>query len=341
MVLRAAAITLVAGVCAPAFANGVISEFPAGGLVFKEAANIAIAREDLYLSLREIKVHYVYRSDATDTETHTIGFPMPMVPVNGGPDYLGGSDAAALGDMRNYMDFRVSVDGKPLEAKLHEFAWIDGKDVSAELIAAGVPLIPDFTEEGGDAPFAGVDKAVLDGLIAKGYFQTYEGSDYLDPLWDYQSVYEWEQDFAPGETEVEISYVPLNGYPGDIGGTYEGGAEYDDPKTVKVNNFWYCIDDAMVKAIQKRKAKGDTGYEVVTQGYITTSGNFWKGPIEEFTLTVDKHDTAEGMTDAALVAFCPLDAKKVSDTQFQWSTTNYEPERDISVVYYSFYNYSE
>ncbi len=339
MFARVAALAVVAGLAAPAFANGVISEFPAGGLVFKEAANIAIAREDLYLSIREVKVHYVYRSDATETETHTIGFPMPVVPVSGGPDFLGGSDAGMLGDMRNYMDFKVSVNGKPLEAKLHEFAWIDGKDVSAELKAAGVPLIPDFSEEGSEEPFASLDRAVLDGLIKKGYFQTYEGSDYIDPAWEYQTVYEWQQDFAPGTTEVEISYVPLNGYPSGIGQTYEGGGEYDDPETVKANNFWYCIDDAIVKAIQKRKEMAS--YEVVTQGYVTVSGNFWKGPIEEFNLIVDKRDTGEGMKDADLVAFCPLEAKKISDTQFRWSTTNYEPERDISVVYYSFHDYEE
>ena len=35
---------------APALANGVITEFPGTGLIFKEAADIAIAREDLYIS---------------------------------------------------------------------------------------------------------------------------------------------------------------------------------------------------------------------------------------------------------------------------------------------------
>lgn len=333
--LRAAAFALVAGLAAPAFANGVISEFPAGGLVFKQAANIAIAREDLYLSLRQIRVHYVYRSDAPQTETHTIGFPMPRVPVNGGPDYLGGTDAGSLDDMRNYMDFAVSVNGKPLEAKLHEFAWLDGVDVSAKLAAAGIPLL--MSQEEGQPELDQVDRKVLDELVEQGFFEAYTDPDYFEPAWEYQSVYEWQQDFAPGTTEVEISYVPLNGYPGDIGQTYEGGGEYDDAKTVAANNAGYCIDDAMVKAIKRRAEKG--GYEVVTQGYVTTSGNFWKGPIEEFNLTVDKHDTGEGMTDADLVAFCPLEAKKVSDTQFRWSTTNYEPTRDISVVYYNFYQY--
>ena len=334
MFLKAAAFMLVAGVAAPALANGVISEFPAGGLVFKEAANIAIAREDLYLSIRQIKVHYVYRSDAKATETHTIGFPMPQVPLDGGPDYLGGTDAEALGDMRNYMDFQVSVNGKLLEAKLHEFAWLDGVDVSETLKAAGVPLIP--SNEEGQPDLAKLDRKVIDELVQKGIFRTYEGSEYLEPAWLYQTVYEWQQDFAPGQTEVEISYVPLNGYPGDIGQTYEGGGEYDDPAYVKERTEQYCIDDAVIRAIKKHDPKGT--YEVVTQGYVTTTGNFWKGPIEEFNLIVGKHDTGEGMKDADLVAFCPLVAKKINATQFQWTAKDFEPSRDISVVYYAFYD---
>ena len=334
MFTRATAFALVAGLSAPAFANGVISEFPAGGLVFKEAANIAIAREDLYLSIRQIKVHYVYRSDAKNTETHTIGFPMPKVPVDGGTDHLGGTDGGSLADMRNYMDFQVSVNGKPHEAKLHEFAWLDGVDVSETLKAAGIPLIMSFEE--GQSDLSAVDRKVIDGLVGQGLFRTYEDSDYLEPVWQYQTVYEWSQDFAPGTTEVEISYVPLNGYPSDIGGYYEGGREYDDPVGVQEYATRYCIDDSVIGAIKKHEAQGS--YEVVTQGYVTTTGNFWKGPIEEFNLIVDKHDTGEGMEDADLVAFCPLEARKISPTQFQWTAKDFEPAKDISVVYYNFYD---
>jgi len=337
MLVKAAAFAIVAGLAAPALANGVISEFPAGGLVFKEAANIAIAREDLYLSIRQIKVHYVYRSDAKDTETHTIGFPMPKVPLDGGPDYLGGTDAAALGDMRNYMDFKVSVNGDPLEVTLHEFAWLDGVDVSETLKAAGVPLIP--SNEEGQPDLANLDRKVIDRLVEQGLFRTYDGSDYLELAWLYQTVYEWRQDFAPGQTEVEISYVPLNGYPGEIGQSYEGGGEYDDPVYVKERKDQYCIHDSLINAIKKHRAQGS--YEVVTQGYVTTTGNFWKGPIEEFNLIVDKYDSGEGMRDADLVAFCPLEAKKIGPTQFQWTAKDFEPSNDISVVYYSLYNYEQ
>ena len=35
------------------------------------------------------------------------------------------------------------------------------------------------------------------------------------------------------------------------------------------------------------------------------------------------------------MAFCPASAKKISDTQFEWTTTNFTPERDIEVVFFT------
>jgi hypothetical protein len=337
MRIPGAAIFFCAGLAGPALGNGVITEFPAGGVVFKQAANIAIAREDLYLSVRQVRVRYEYRSDASVSETHTIGFPMPMVPLDGGPSYLGGGSIEELADPRNYMDFAVKVDGKPVDAKLHEFAHLDGKDITAELQSAG--LAPLLLAEQFDA--TQFDRQTLEGFVAKGWFaDAPENAEELWwPNWSYQAVYEWEQAFAPGETVVEISYAPLNGYPGDYGQVYEGGGEYDDPETVAAIKAEYCIDDAVLEAVQRHKAKG--GYEVVTQGYVLTTGNFWKGPIEEFNLVVDKADPAEGMKSLDLVAFCPLEARKISATRFGWHVSNFEPDRDMWVLYYRFFDYQQ
>lgn len=334
MLVRVAAFAVFLSFAAPALANGVITEFPAGGVVFKQAANIAIAREDLYLSVREVRVTYEYRSDAATTETHTIGFPMPAVPLDGGPSYLGGGSVEDLADPRNYMNFVVKVNGRRVEAKLHEFAQLDGKDITAELLAAGLP--PLMLAETFDA--TQYDRQALEALSAKGWLAGVPQSpeELWWPNWSYQAIYEWEQEFAPGETVVEISYTPLNGYPSDYGQRYEGGGEYDDPQTVAETEAEYCIDDAVLNAVKRQQAKG--GYEVVTQGYILTTGNFWKGPIEEFNLIVDKDDTREDGDDLDLVAFCPLEAKKINATQFAWHASNFEPERDMRVLYYSFYD---
>ncbi len=143
--------------------------------------------------------------------------------------------------------------------------------------------------------------------------------------------------FRARETVVEISYTPLNGYPGDIGQVYEGGGEYEDSDWATKTRAEYCIDDAVINAVKRHREKG--GYEVVTQGYILTTGNLWKGPIEEFNLVVDKADPAEGIENLDLVAFCPLEAKKISETQFAWHALNFVPDRHMRVLYYNFYDY--
>ena len=118
-VLIAAA--LAAGLGA-ARANGVMSEEPAGGLVFKKTDTIAIASEELFLSMDQVRVSYVYQSKAAATQNVTISFPMPEVEIDDSP--LGSFlfDAQQNGDLRNYMKFAVTVDGKPVAPRLREVA---------------------------------------------------------------------------------------------------------------------------------------------------------------------------------------------------------------------------
>ena len=78
------AAVLAAGLCA-ARANGVMSEEPAGGIVFRKTDTIAIASEELFLSMDQVRVNYVYQSKAPATQNVTISFPMPEVEVDDGP----------------------------------------------------------------------------------------------------------------------------------------------------------------------------------------------------------------------------------------------------------------
>ena len=307
---RILAVALIA-LATPAFANGVITEFPAEGLVFKEAADIAISREDLYISREKITVHYDYQSDAAATQTVTIGFPMPAVPINGDPD-----DPAMLPelegkDVLNYMQFSASVNGKPVETTLHQFAWLNGEDITARLAAVGIPAY--LAYEDIEATFAKIDKASIDDMLEAGVIS---------------SDYEWQQDFAPGATKVDIAYVPLAGYPSDIGDYYEA-----DP------DGRYCVDDALRGTIADYRDK-NIPYEVSTVGYITTTATYWKGPIGEFNLTIGKDSLdPENMQVGAETAFCGKAEATETDTAFTWTAKDYVAERDVRVVYYFFYDW--
>jgi hypothetical protein len=60
--------------------------------------------------------------------------------------------------------------------------------------------------------------------------------------------------------------------------------------------------------------------------YILKTGRNWKGPIGKFKLTVDKGSPAN------LVSFCADGVKKTSPTTFTVEKTNWEPDRDLSVL---------
>jgi len=316
-----------AALTAPALANGVITEFPGTGLIFKEAADIGIAREDLTVGRKEVTVHYDYQSDAAATQTVTIGFPMPPLPLNGDPDDPAMNPDLEGKDVLNYMQFSASVNGTRVETTLHQFAWHEGKDITAELVAAGIPVyLPyDQTEE----VFADLDPRLVDELDARGIITRDDDHTYVVANWLYQTVYQWQQDFAPGVTKVDIAYTPLAGYPGDIGDHYEADPEGE-----------YCVDDAVRKTIADFRDKG-VPYEVSTVGYITTTATYWKGPIGEFNLTIAKDlplDEESGQVGAE-TSFCGrAEATETADA-FTWTAKDYVPARDIKIVYYFFYDY--
>jgi len=306
-------VAAVAAIGAPiVLANGVISERPAGGLVFTKSETIGIASEDLFLSIKEVRVAYVYNSMATKVQNVTISFPMPEMPVDGGPDSevfnrLDDKDA------RNYMDFAVKVDGKPVAVQMREVAWLRGQDVTARLTAAGLPLL--YVKNGQQAlerlPQTLKDELAQEGLFIKSESDTTSYS----PEWTYQVVFEWEQSFAPGNTKVDIRYKPILGDSADYGDYFERG------EGVKR----YCIDDAFRTALQRRRAS----LEPLRLGYVLKTARFWRGPIGRFRLVVDKEKATN------LVAFCPLNAKRISETAFEWTATNFLPERDIEVVFFA------
>lgn len=320
-------------------ANGSPSEFAAGGVVFREAADIAIAREDLYVSVDLVRVSYVYRSDAKDTQNVTIAFPMPPVPVDpGGPYPLAGFNEA---DPRNYMAFAVKVDGKQVVAKLHEYAYVGQEDVSELVKASGLSL---FIPPAGSASDmikalpanklqSLCDRGIVSrGRVVRGVVQAWTpGSDdppHYSPLWSYQSVYEWRQSFPPGPTTVEVSYRPLTGESDDCG---------SEPVREVAK---YCIDEGVRSAIAKRRAAGQI-CAITTLGYILTTAQNWKGPIGEFNLIVDKSTKEEHIRSGVydLVAFCPGGAKRTSATQFTWTAKGFTPERDLNVMFYDFFTW--
>ena len=150
--------------------------------------------------------------------------------------------------------------------------------------------------------------------MKEGLFVKSDSDEYM-PQWSYQTIFEWEQAFRPGPTKVDIRYKPIVGNSADYGDYYEKG------EGVKR----YCVDETFRNAMKRRRQAGTLG-EPLTIGYVLKTARFWNGPIGRFRLVVDKGQANN------IVAFCPLAAKKISETRFEWTATNFVPERDIDVV---------
>jgi len=297
---RAAAICLpiLLGAIAPAYANGALAEFPAGGVVFKPAKDISIAREDLEIGWDRIRVRYVFESSAPEPRQETIGFPLARVPQDDSPDGFQDDD-------RNYMDFEVSVDGKPVSSTPHEYAWLGETNITGRLNEMGVPVFaatPEAFEALARLPEATVARLKAEELVD-------ENGDWLIPRWSYQAVHEWTQTFAPGRTEVEISYAPRFGATNEYGPYYPGGEGAKD----------YCLDETV-----KQKLSGDAQPQPFTVGYILTTARNWNGPIGEFNLKIVNTDS--------FASLCVPEG--LTATGDGWSGRDFVPRDDLKVLFF-------
>jgi hypothetical protein len=278
--------------------------YVATGPIFDLPADMSVERLETYVSIRSVRLAYVFKS-AKRQSVH-FSFALPEMPVDAGPDIVGldaGDEAAGFtADIEpvNYLDLSVQVNGRKLALAGHGRALHEGKDVTRRLLDAGVPLLYD---PAGDAPWPKLPPEVQEKLRADGLL----GEDAA--YWTYQADFVWDQAFEPGETRVEVSYSPLADYWSDI-----NRDDFPEIATDGSATQAYCIDDAVRRAFYRSPS-----YDILTVTHLFAPSGGWRGPVRHYRLVVDKQRATD------LVAFCPLTAKKISPTRFEWTATNYTP----------------
>lgn len=319
-------------------ANDSTAELGTGGLILSRTDVIEMKSENLSISPELVTVDYVFvnRSDA-DIET-IVAFPMPDIENN---EF--GMAAIPYWDRDNFLGFEVAVDGKPVEPQLEHKAFAVGLDISADLTAQGVPLLPL-----GEAAYQSVAKLpedVMRNWQSRGivWLSEYDDGDgwktEVTPFWQLRSTYWWKMTFPAGrEVKVSHRYVPSVG--GTAGVTFFfdgkfGGDTYDRYKSK------YCMDKSFEAAVQKAAKASPEGYPQLTEtrlSYVLTTGGNWAlGTIGDLTLTIDK-----GQADN-IVSFCGLGTgvKKIGPSTFQMKATDYYPERDIDILILQPYSFDD
>lgn len=322
---------VLAGLLLPgvAGANDSVAVIAAGGLEFTKTDAVAMEREDLFLSPREVRVRYKMRNLNGAPVTLRVAFPMPALPVDDNP-----WPRRMPGPAPNLLNFHVRVNGKHVDTAVEvKSLTADGRDVTEDLRRIGgwsLVLRPHMLTDDAkqfDFPELDVGPTVLGSLRAAGLVKSEDGAAW--PLWRTHVTYHWMQVFPPGVTLVEHRYWPASGsFLFSLhDGAWKGGAVGDDDDVGRA----YCLDDAARRRLGEvagRLKPGENGYlRAASLAYVLTTGANWAGPIGTF------HVVVEGGKDAALVALCSeVPLRATAPARLEGTATGFVPKRDLRVL---------
>ncbi|SIR09298.1 protein of unknown function [Rhizobium sp. RU20A] len=309
-------------------ANDTLAELHTGGLVFMRSDAVEMAKEDLFISPTEIRVEYVFRN-ATDADVDSIvAFPMPDIQGSMEGDFNVDTLHAD-----NFLGFSTTQDGAPIKPELQQRATVFGIDVTADLKAEGIPLMPYGEATAGALTKLSPEKTadwVSRGIVMKNEWDDGSGvlKSELVPIWKLSSVYYWRTRFPAGKTvSVKHTYTPSVGGTAGISFLDEGKPTPDATAEYRRK---YCMDEAFIKRGADLFANaGKDNQPYYTEAwisYILTTGSNWYGPIKDFTLTVDKGDPKN------FVSFCGENVRKIGETTFQIKATDFYPQEELSVL---------
>lgn len=321
------ALAAVLALAAPAFANDTTAELKTGGLVYLQSPDIAMEEEDLYISMEEVRVDYVFRNTSDADIAAVVAFPMP--------DVEGGSQSdIAVGDAEadNFLGFSVTQDGAAFQPELDQRVVALGIDRTEDLRRAGVPLLP-YSEKTFEALKALPEEVRADlfakGMLLKDVYDLGQG-EIIDwrPLWTLKSAYWWKTTFPKGKpTRVSHRYAP------SVGGTVAISFLDNGKPAYNYAEYRprYCLDDAFLKTAAKleKGAYSGTGpnYTESWVSYVLTTGANWAGGIGRFRLTVDKGKPEN------YVSFCGEGVRKTGPTTFTMEKTDFTPEKDLHILF--------
>lgn len=312
------------GAASTALANDSTATTAAGGLVLRQSADIDMVSEDLFVSVEQVRVHYVFRNRAARDVNVTVAFPMPDRDLS----------MEAESDVGFPSDFHTSVAGRTVTATLERHIIARGADRTALLQSLHIPLAPD-----GDgtrrivAALTALPPARREELRRLGLTRNDEYDDeghgmtahYL-PMWTVRDTWYWQQIFPAGrDLVVDHRYRPgagsSNGTPlafPDYRGSADGHAEA----------ALYCADADFLASLDRLTRAGGEGTELpdFRVSYILTTGANWRSPIGDFRLVVDKGQARN------LVSFCETGVRRTSPTQFEVRHHNWRPTRDLNIL---------
>lgn len=301
-----------------ALANDSTATTGAGGLVLRQTADIDMVSEDLFVSVEQIRVHYVFRNRAARDVNVTVAFPMPDRDLS----------AMRETDVGYPSDFHTRVAGRPVTATLERHIIARGRDQTALLQGLHIPLAPGADGTGNIiAALAALPAARKAELRRLGLVDADEyDPQHFVPMWTVRDTWYWQQNFPAGrDLIVDHSYRPGAG---SSNGTPLAFPDYRRSADGRAEAALYCADADFLASLDRRTRAIGEGAELADfrVDYILTTGANWRSPIGDFRLVVDKGDPRN------LVSFCETGVRRISPTQFEVRHHDWRPTRDLHVL---------
>ncbi len=308
----------------PALADDSSAELGAGGLVLTRSADIRMAAEDLSVSPRAISARFVFVNGGKRDIDTIVAFPLPDIDTSRFTEEPLGTTTS---DPVNFVGFQITEGGRAVPFKVEQRAIYEGRDVTAVVRAAGLPLNvvdPTFAKRMDALPRAARQMLEKAGLSDS---QSGEGEH---PHWTVRTRFYWNEHFPMGRSVVlEEHYRPVTGQ------ALFGASELKDDN--EDGRYWrktYCLDEAtrtaagrMIAAQTRADPQGGGYITALSTDYVLSTGNNWKGPIGRFHLVLDK------LRPDNLLSTCwdaPLG--KTGETTFESTRENFAPKGDIRLL---------
>ncbi|HLZ11911.1 MAG TPA: DUF4424 family protein [Candidatus Acidoferrum sp.] len=320
----------------------------AGGIEFKHEPRISMEKEVLRISREKVAVEYQFLNESVQDITTELAFPVPPM----------GVFDSDCGPRSTFNDFRLWVDGQEIHYETEDLAKLAGTDYTLLIRNLGINIAtfgdywgPAEKCDGGDFKLSTqqVRELASHGLLDK------DGV----PQWTVNRLFHWTQKFPARKTIlIRHEYRPVIGSQYALLKDLEPGANQRQTLAAReasragqdkkfelgmlepIQNA--CLEPGLLKALNKdnavafptetARAVANNYVDTIWVDFVIKTANFWKTPIKEFELIVEKPEPSFGKS--WYVSFCwNGEIHRDGSGRFVAKAKNFVPQRDLTVMF--------
>ena len=284
-------------------------ELAAGGPVLVPDERLAVEAEEIVLARAAVRTTLVVRNTSAEPLTRYVSWPLPDIDMSAVGE---GVVVLPAADPGNFASAVVTVDGAAVPLAIEQRAAAFGRDITALLETAAVPLNP--LAPGVEEALRGLAPDRLAEIEERGIVT--RDDERIVPAWTLRTTAFWRQTFEPAKAlTIGLAYAPVT-----ASGLWS-------PESVDALKSAYCIDRGLEEAIAARLAKSGHGLVVHRLTYAMAGHPGWWTSVQRHRLAIEKSGFE------TLIATCVGDLRAVGPTLLETVRRDFKPGDDIRVLW--------